>query len=180
MEEFQQILMKSVEQNFKQGIKFISGINEMALMSELRQVIVQLKSSIQMLDVAIQQDVIAEQWKVIFKHPLLQNLDLLKSVLTRVSTSSNSEAGCEQSNSKFNRAKNKLSSTMKLPMIKARMRVGSNGPPLHMFNAEPVLNYWQEDHRLAQKSWIQSMEDSLVISRIQKSEEMKYTSKMYT
>ena len=93
---------------------------------------------------------------------------------------SNSEAGCEQSNSKFNRSKNKLSSTMKLPMIKARMRPGSNGPHLHLFNPEPVLQYWQENHhRLAQKTWVKSLEDSVVISRIRKEEEKKYTSTMF-
>ena len=121
-----------------------------------------------------------EQWKIIFKHPLLEDVDHLKSVTTRVCMASNSEAECEQSNSKFNRSKNKLSSTMKLPMIKARMRPGSNGPPLHLFNPEPVLQYWQENHhRLAQKTWVRALEDSVVISRIRKEEEKKYTSPMF-
>ena len=70
---------------------------------------------------------------------------------------------------------------MKLPMIRARMRVGNNGPPLHLFNADPILEYWQANHhRLAQKSWIHAMEESVVVSRIQKSEAEEDTSTMCT
>ena len=120
------------------------------------------------------------QWNTIFEHPDLQNLETVKRIVRRLMMAPNSEAGCEQSNSKFNRAKNKLSSTMKLPMIKARMRVGTNGPPLHLFNAEPVLDYWVENHhRLAEKTWIKSMEDSVVVSRIRQEEAEKYTSTMF-
>ena len=119
------------------------------------------------------------QWNVVFQHPDLQILKPLESAINRLTMAANSE-GCEQANSKYNRAKNKLSSTMKLPMIKARMRVGSNGPPLHLFNSDPILDYWKDNHhRLAQKSWIQSMEHSLVVHRIQKEEAEKYTSTMF-
>ena len=92
----------------------------------------------------------------------------------------NAEAGCEQSNSKYNRAKNKYSTTMQLPMIQARMRVGSNGPPMHLFNPEPVLEYWITNrHRLAQKQWMQALDNSVVVTRVRKEEEEKYTSKMF-
>ena len=61
------------------------------------------------------------------------------------------------------------------------MRVEGNGPPLHLFNADPILEYWQANHhRLAQKSWIQAIEDSVVVSRIQKAEAETYTSTMFT
>ena len=84
---------------------------------------------------------IKEQWNAIFENPDLSNVDDVKRVVRRLMMAPNGKAGCEQSTSKFNRAKNKLSSTMKLPMIKARMRVGINGPLVHLFNPEPVLDY---------------------------------------
>ena len=69
---------------------------------------------------------------------------------------------------------------MKLPMIKARMRAGSNGHPLHLFNTEPVLEYWVENHhRLAEKTWIRALEDSVVVSRIQQEEAEKYASTIF-
>ena len=112
--------------------------------------------------------------------PYLDELIRLPTVILRVCMTANAEAGCEQSNSKYNRAKNKYSTTMKLPMIKARMRVGSNGPPIHQFNPEPVLEYWLANrHRLAQKQWIKALDDSVVVTRICKEEEKKYTSKLY-
>ena len=40
---------------------------------------------------------------------------------------------------------------MGLEIILARMRVGSNGPPLHRFNGEKALAYWKEHgHRFTQ------------------------------
>ena len=57
----------------------------------------------------------------------------------------NSEAGCEQSNSKYSRMKNKLSSSMQLPMIKACMGAKSNGPPLHQFNPSLIRLKWLAD-----------------------------------
>ena len=92
----------------------------------------------------------------------------------------NAEAGCEQSNSKYNRAKNKYSTTMQLPMIQARMRVGSNVPRMHLINPEPVLEYWITNrHRLAQKQWMEALDNSVVVTRIRNEEEEKYTSKMF-
>ena len=65
---------------------------------------------------------------------------------------------------------------MKLPMIRARMRVGSNGPPIHLFNPTPVLEYWIDNrHRLAEKQWIKSLDESVVVSRLRKEAEKKYT-----
>ena len=114
------------------------------------------------------------------QHPNLDELKRVPAVVKRVSIAINSEAGCERSNSKYNRSKNKYATAMKLPMIIARMRVGSNGPPLHMFNCEVVLQYWTEhNHRLAQKSWIESLDDSIVVTRLRKNAEKTYTSKLY-
>ena len=120
------------------------------------------------------------QWDMVLQHPNLDDLHRVPAVIIRVSVASNAEAGCEQSNSKYNRAKNKYSTAMKLPMIRARMRVGSNGPPIHLFNPEPVLEYWIEHrHRLAEKTWVAALDDSRVITRIRRQQEKAYTSTMY-
>ena len=116
---------------------------------------------------------------LVLQLPSLDVLHRIPAVIIRVSVASNA-AGCEQSNSKYNRAKNKYSTAMKLPMIRARMRVGSNGPPIHLFNPEPVLEYWIEHrHRLAEKTWIAALDDSIVITCIRRQQEKAYTSTMY-
>ena len=139
-----------------------------------------LKESTQILEVASKENTIMKQWKVIFKHPQLRDLEYLQSIIIRVSTCSNCEARCEQSKSEYNPDKNKLSSRMKLPMNKARVRAGSNGPPIHLFNPKPILEYWPENHhRLAEKSWVKARDESVTITRIRKEEEKKYTSTMF-
>ena len=84
------------------------------------------------------------QWDIILENPLLFNLDYLDCMISRLSLSPNSEAGCEQSNSKYNRAKNKQSSSMGLDMIRARMRVGSNELPTHLFKTKEQVKYWKK------------------------------------
>ena len=112
--------------------------------------------------------------------PLLANCNLIKNVAQRVCLFPNSEAGCEQSNSKYNRAKDKLGSRMDLDMIRARMRAGSNGPPLHLFNPAPVRKYWIENgHKVAEMQKSRDSERSQVITRIRKEETEKHTSRLF-
>ncbi len=173
-------LFEYVKTNLENGKAFIPGEKIGPIISDLKSVVKTCVDVRSMLSTAAKGKTMKEQWDVIFQHPDLEDVDSLKKAIRRVTMAANSEAGCEQSNSKYNRSKNKLSSTMKLPMIKARMRVGSNGPPLHLFNAEPVLTYWiNNHHRLAQKSWIQSLEHSVVVNRIRANAEEKYTSTMF-
>ena len=120
-------MLERVKTNLTADSNFIKGENISILENDLKQVVVQLMKNIHFWKKAIQQKNLKSQWDVV-------------------------SGGCEQSNSKYNRAKNKYSTTMQLPMIQARMRVGSNGPPMHLFNPEPVLEYWITNrHRLAQK-----------------------------
>jgi len=129
---------------------------------------------------AQKQSTVKAQWNVMKMNPAIQDPGNLNQALIRVSLAPNSEADCEQSNSKYNRAKNKYSSTMQIPMIQARMRVGSNGPPLHQFQCDNVLQYWIEHrHRLAEKTWIKALPESTVVQRIQKTEQESYTSTMF-
>ena len=91
-----------------------------------------------------------------------------------------SEAGCEQSNSKFNRAKNKFSSTMSLEVIQARMRAGPNGPSLHLFRPGQYVKHWKaHGHRLAEKIHARSSNKSNVLSRIRESQQKRYTNTVY-
>ena len=84
------------------------------------------------------------------------------NAVDRLTCLANHEAGCERANSKFNRSKNDLSSRMKLPMILAWNRAGSNGPPIHLFDLKPILYYWKSQNRfLALKS--KETDASLVI-----------------
>ena len=173
-------LWNFIKNHLDKGSKFVPGMDLGPVLSDLKMVAKTWIDTPNMASLAAKENIMKHQWKIVFQHPDLQNLKSLEGAINRLTMAANSEAGCEQSNSKYNRAKNKLSSTMKLPMIKARMRVGSNGPPIHLFNDDPVLNYWKENHhRLAQKTWVQSMEHSVVVHRIQKEEAEKYTSTMF-
>ena len=70
---------------------------------------------------------------------------------------------------------------MQIPMIKARMRVGSNGPPLHLFDATLVFEHWKRNgHRLvALKVYKYSTDDSQVIMRIREESANAYTWNMF-
>ena len=52
----------------------------------------------------------------------------------------NAQTGCERANSDYNITKDKLSTSMKLPVIKARLRIKINGPPPSLFNLVPIRN----------------------------------------
>jgi len=125
-------------------------------------------------------ETIRTQWKDILSHPMIKHCSTFYFCCYRVTTLPNSEAGCEESNSKYNRAKNKYSSVMSTQMIQSRMRVGSNGPPIHLFDAETVRIYWVANgHRLAQKVWSKADLDSKVVNRIRKEDSENYTSHIF-
>jgi hypothetical protein len=124
---------------------------------------------------------IRTQWKSILKHPMIKDCSTFYNCCYRVTTLPNSEAGCEQSNSKYNRAKDQYASVMSTEMIQTRMRVGSNGPPLHLFDAESVRIYWKANgHRLAQKVAHRANPESKVIKRIRDEQNRNYTSKIFS
>ena len=77
--------------------------------------------------------------------------------------------------SRFLTAKNELSSTMQLSIMRARPRICINSPPLSLFNPEPVRVYCLENgHQLARTI----SEKRLVLQRIRK-EESPYNCKIY-
>ena len=89
-------------------------------------------------------DFIVDQWKMVLQHPYLKGENALEIIIQRIQISAESNADCEQENSKYNRFKNKYFNRMGIPMIKARARAGSNGPPMNLFPAKKVLSHWKE------------------------------------
>ena len=113
-------------------------------------------------------------------HPQLAEMEAVRAVIEKLTVIANAEAGCEQSNRKYNLMKNDLSHRMQIPMIKARMRVGSNGPPLHLFDATLVFEHWKRNgHRLALKVHKYSTDDSQVIKRIREESAKAYTCNIF-
>ena len=121
-----------------------------------------------------------DQWSGICNIPNVESCQVLKCTAERVCLMPNSEVGCEQSNSKYNRTKDKMGSRMDIEMIRARMRAGSNGPPLHMFNPTPVREYWlRNQHKVAEMIKSRNSDDSRVIKRIRRQDEENYSSRLF-
>ena len=100
----------------------------------------------------------------------------MEKAIKRIQLSPNAQSGCERSNSKYSRFKNKYSSRMGIEIIRARSRAGENGPPLTMFLRERFFKYWVENnHKLALKV---ANEKSIVLER-RKLKAKQYTSKMF-
>mgnify|MGYP004357971689 CR=1 FL=1 len=73
-------------------------------------------------------------------------------------------------------AKNKLSSSMKLPIIKSRLRIKLNGPPLSIFNPVPIRKLWLESGHQYAKTITNK---KLVIERIRNRDKKTHTSKSF-
>ena len=100
--------------------------------------------------------------------------------MKQIQLSPESQAGCEQSNSKFARYKNKHSNKMGIPMCRARQWGGENGPPMNLFPAKKVFLHWKKNgHRLAMKLDPTAKNESKVIKKIRKKSAQKYTSKLF-
>jgi len=138
---------KEIQKWLADGKDFIQGEDVENLLKEIKLVIKKVCKYPALLKSAQKQSIVKAQWNVMKMNPALQDLGNLNQALIRVSLAPNSKAGCEQSNSKYYRAKNKYNSTMQIPMIQARMRVGPNinGPPLHQFQCDNVLQYWVDN-----------------------------------
>ena len=54
---------------------------------------------------------------------------VFRLIMRAAAAAPNAQTGCERANSDYNITKTKLYSSMKLPIIKARLRIKSNGPP---------------------------------------------------
>ena len=177
-QKLRKTLQKNIKDHFEKAKLFLRGENIDKILEEFG--IVTQNCPLQLFRKAQTLNIMKEQWDMILQFPLFQNLKCLKDSTLRLTMSPNDETGCEQSNSKFNRAKNKFSSTMSVEVIQARMRTGSNGPPVHLFRPAEYVKCWKiHGHRLAEKVSARSDLDSHVISRIRNESEAKYTNLVY-
>ena len=88
----------------------------------------------------------------------------------------NAQRGCERANSVYNLFKTELSVAMKLPIIKARLRIKTNGPPTSMFKPAAVREAWiKQGHQYAKTA----SETKVVINRIRKEDRENYTSNIF-
>ena len=181
LEETKDILKQKIGTHIKESTDWLIGEDTNALATSIGiaiDVLVVKYPRNSFLKLGCQRSTIRDQWSMMREHPQLRDETALWDLVDRQSCLPNHEAGCERANSKYNRSKNKLSTRMGLPMILARNRAGSNGPPLHQFKPQPIVKYWREhNHRLALKA--NETSESQVVQRIRKEEETKYTSQIF-
>ena len=148
LEETKEELQKTFKENLDNADVMLIGEDLEVLMEELTEATnVLLEKCFEdnsFYKKLLTQKTVSQAWRLALKHPSLKNLKVLTKAVDRLTTIANSEAGCERANSKYNKMKNRLRTSMKLPMIQARMRAGSNGPPLHRFDPKETFNYWKK------------------------------------
>ena len=84
-------------------------------------------------------------------------------VIKRAAASPNAQTCCERANSDYDQFKSKHAVRMKLPMIRARLRIKINGPPLSKFKPAFIRKLWlQKQHQYA----VTASEQKVVIGRI--------------
>ena len=133
----------------------------------------------QLIATAKKKDHILQQWTFLRNH--IPSLDekiqtVMFRLVGRAAIAGNGQTGCERANSTYNLFKTKLSSTMALEMVRARLRVSLNGPPLSMFNPVPIRKVWiEKGHEFAETK----SGKRLVLNRIHEEDRQKYTSKIF-
>jgi len=162
---------------------FFEDLDNESVQSELvgvmRMIYENQRENTEALEIASKKDHIIDQWtflrnSVPFLHERKQKYAF--RLIKRASAAPNAQAGCERANSYYNLTKTKLSASMKLPIIKARLRTKSNGPPLTMFNPKPIRKLWiAKGHQYAETI----SKRSLVLDRIRTEAKKKYNSKIF-
>ena len=112
-------LKNELKIKLKEAEQFFIGEDISDLENELNQACEMLYHNINssLLQKVRNSDRIFKQWDSILEHPLLNDCNVLCNISERVSLLPNSEAGCEQTISKFNRTKNKFSTSMHIDTI---------------------------------------------------------------
>ena len=116
-------LKNEIKINLKKAERFFIGEDLSDLENELNEACEMLyqENNSFLLQKVRNSDRIFKQWDSILKHPLLNDCNVLCNISERVSLLPNSEAGCEQTISKFNRRKNKFFT----PCISTQSKQGS-------------------------------------------------------
>ena len=165
------VLAKDMEQDI-----FMSGLDHGILELELIQCINYIRDG-DLLKLMQLKKHIYQQWRIILDNSKVPFCGVLRKLIKRVQRAPNGQAGCERSNSKYARYKNKYSNRMGIEIIRSRARAGENGPPLPSFPAAKARQYWQDNnHRLAQK--VQNS-PSLTLVRRKREQSKKYTSRIF-
>jgi len=101
----------------QEGKHCIPGEDIETIASDLKVVVAVAMKNTSFFQKSCKEKSFMSRWNFMLEHPDLYSLRRLPTTVIRLGVAANSEAGCEQSNSKYNRAKNKYSTNMKLPMI---------------------------------------------------------------
>ena len=166
-----------LEKRCDEGKEFWKDMDNVEVKAEILILGVNLKSNLKLFEEVQKKNHIKEQWKMIFTASLQRACPNLLAISSRAALSRNAAASCERGNSKLNRFKNDLSASMGLEMITARLRVGSNGPKLHRFNAGESVRFWiANGHEFAETQTI----GKSVINRKKNEKDTKYTSKVFS
>ncbi len=116
-------MKKDLKEHSQKASDFFIGQDIVKVRQELNQVVDEVYEN-KFLQRLQAKSIVMKQWEIVIQHPKV-SCKFLETSFVQASLLPNSEAGCEQSNSKYARVKDKYSSVMKTPMIRARMRVGS-------------------------------------------------------
>ena len=138
--------------NIEAGKKFLEFLEtdpaEEDMIKVIRMVYVYQREERYILSEARNEEHIIDQWTILrnrvpYLHERTQKLAF--RLILRAAAAPNAQTGCERANSDCNITKTKISSSMKLPIIKARLITKRNGPPLSLFNPVPVRKLWLEN-----------------------------------
>ena len=162
--------------------KFYEDLDELEVESEMKRVlrlVYDNEKSQETLQEAAKQKHIIDQWTYLRNRiPFFSEHEyiIFFRLMKRSALGPNAQSGCERANSIYNLFKTKLSVSMKLPMIRARLRIKTNGPPLSMFNPKPVRVLWlKKGHEYAETA----TKNKIVINQIRKKNSENYTSKIF-
>ena len=166
----------------KTSSKFYEDLDAASVESEVQKVlrmVYENEKSYATLAAATKKEHIIEQWTYLRnKIPLIHENEqpLCFRIVKRGAIAPNAQTGCERANSVYNQFKTTLSVRMKLPMIKARLRIKTNGPPTSMFKPKAVRELWLKNgHQYAKTA----TQNKVVIERIRNEDREKYTSKIF-
>ena len=152
------------------GSAFFSDLDTSAVVAEFRTIIDSLVSS-QQLGLLQRQNHIKNQWELLLGPRNFSLCPSLGKLSKRAAMCGNAAASCERENSRIDRYKSKLSSSMGIDMMTARSRLARNGPPLHLFDANESVKYWiLKGHRKGSK----------VVDRKKREKEENFTSKVFS
>ena len=126
-EEFLEAVLNS------QCESFLRGIDLNVLEAELNRILEVVKKT-RLLPNMMKEDHIIDQWRIILEHPLVQDTLTARKFIRKLQLLPNSQAGCERSNGKYARFKNKYSISYEiyLQILPEQPTFRHHRPPLNL------------------------------------------------